>query len=946
MPFQRDDAPSPPRPARIGVLRAELRGDAAWVATPTPRLTWTVETDEPGWLQAWAEIRRGDEIRRIDGAESVLVAWPFAPLAEGEVAEVAVRAGAVDGHETPWSAPLEVAAAFTTAWRGRLIGLADPDAPARPALLRRAFRVERPVRRAVLHTTAFGAADWTVNGAAVDDGVLGPGWTSYRLRAVHDTADVTPLIAPGENILAARLAGAWYTEEYHLLTPPRRVYGAQPSAAAQLRVEYADGSVETIATDQRWRAIPDPETLASGIYAGETADGRGRLDGWDRPGFDDVTWPAAALSSDALPTPEPRIAPPVRRVDTVPVRAVLPAPSGGVILDFGQNLVGRLRIRVHGERGSRIVLRHAEVLEDGDLALRPLRRAAARDEYVLGGGGEEVWEPRFTFHGFRYARIEGWPGPFDADSVEAVVLQTDLPRTGWFSSSDPLLDRFHENVVWTMRGNALAVPMDCPQRDERLGWTGDQQLFAPTAAFLFDCAAFYRSWLRDLALEQERAGGIVPLFAPDAVPSVSTRGPMAGWGDAIAIIPRVLADATGDLTFLDDLYPAMRSWLDVVIGALDDDGLWTAGRQLGDWLDPNAPPDAPARGRTDAEIVATAYFIRSALLVARIARRRGHGDEADRLEHEAEISRAAFLEAYVTPAGRMMCDTQTAYAVAIAFDIVTEERLRARLADRLADVVRRDGYHIATGLVGTSVIAQALTEGGHPDAAERLLLQTESPSWLHPVTVGATTIWERWDGLREDGTLNPGAMISFNHVALGSVAAWLHEDVAGLAPAEPGYRRIQAAPRVLRGIDSARAEHLTPYGRAVVGWERRGGVVHVTAVIPPNTTGDVRLPDGQRMRVGSGSHEWIVVDEPDEPRPPIHLDSSMAELADHPAAYRAFHAALAASPNDFVARAVRANALYRDTLRIRDALTFADEPTVLAIASALASASAPATISA
>ncbi|WP_137845311.1 alpha-L-rhamnosidase [Microbacterium sp. 2FI] len=928
-------------PALITSLTAELRHDSAAVATPTPRLTWATASDSPDWVQAWAELRRDDEIVRLDARDSVLVAWPFAPLEAGERAMVSVRTGSTAGDETPWSAPLEVWAAFTDEWTALPIGLANPSRVAQPVLLRTTFALDRPVRSATLHWAALGVAEASLNGEAVDDLVLTPGWTSYRERLVHETSDVTALVRVGENALGIALAGGWYTEEYHVLTAPRRFFGDQPRALAQLVLVFDDGTMRTIATGDRWRALGDGPIVSSGIYAGEHVDARRLPAGWDEPGFDDGDWAPALVTDDVVPRPEARMAPPVRRIERMPVVEASRTPSGRILLDFGQNIVGRLRLRVTGPAGTVITLRHAEVLEDGELARRPLRLAEAVDSFTLAGSGEEELEPRFTFHGFRYADIEGWPGEFDPTAVEAVVLASDLRRTGWFESSDATLDRFHENVVWTLRGNYLAVPQDCPQRDERLGWTGDTQLFTPTAAFLYDCHAFLRSWLRDLALEQQKLGGLVPLFAPNVVPGFADRGPVAAWGDAIAVIPRLLAHSSGDATLLAEFYPGMRAWADLVLSHRDAEGLWTSGRQLADWLDPNAPPNAPSRGRTDTDIVATAYLARTLALTADIARELGDDADADRFAAQGIATRRAFVDAFVTPTGRMMSDTQTAYALAIAFDLIDDDALRGRVGDRLAFVVRRDGFHIATGLVGTAVIAPALTKAGHIDVAERLLFQTEAPSWLYPVGVGATTVWERWDGLRPDGTLNPGAMVSFNHVALGSVAAWLHEEVAGLSALEPGYRRLRIAPHPLTRLTHARAEHETPYGPAAAGWERVDGALRVRAVVPPNTTALVRLPDGSEFDVGSGTHEWTCPADAARPLPPLDLDSSLADLADSPAGYGAFHGALARQPNRFLAGAVRANALYTPGRSIRDALVFADGATLSAVAAALAAASDP-----
>jgi alpha-L-rhamnosidase len=541
-----------------------------------------------------------------------------------------------------------------------------------------------------------------------------------------------------------------------------------------------------------------------------------------------------------------------------------------------------------------------------------------------------VLEPRFTFHGFRYAQVDGWPGEFDPTAVEAVVIHSDLRRTGWFSSSDATLDRFHENVVWTTRGNYLGVPMDCPQRDERLGWTGDTQLFAPTASFLFDTHGFYLSWMRELALSQSALGGVVPLMAPNPLPGFGDREPIAAWGDAIAIMPHVLADRFGDPDVLGEFFPAIRDWAEVLLRVRDADGLWTTGRQLGDWLDPIAPPNAPSRARTDADLVASAYLVHTLGLAARTAASLGRDDEAARYARETELSRGAFHAAFITPAGRMTNDAQTAYVLALRLGVVIDPELRTRLGRRLADVVRRDGYVIGAGIVGTPHLAPALTEAGHVAEAERLLFQTECPSWLYPVTVGATTVWERWDGLRPDGTLNPGSMISFNHVVLGGVADWLHTTVAGLAPAEPGYRRLRVAPRPLSRLDHARAVHLTPYGPASVEWRREDGGVRLTVEVPPNATAEVELGE-LRAEVGSGTHEWLVAVEATPAARPVTLDSTTAELIDDEPAYRAFFATIAAL-NPYLATSVRLNVLWTRGRTVRDALIFADKALLDAVA--------------
>ena len=916
--------------AVVGRLRAELRDDSPFVATSTPRLSWTIDTDEPGWMQASAELTDGTATVHLDGSASVLVDWPFPPLSAGQRREIAVRVTAESGTVTPWSDPVIVEAGFVAAWAALPIGLAEPQAPAQPAMLRRTFVVDRPVRRARLFWTALGVAELELNATPVDDTVLSPGWTSYRDRLVHETVDVTALLVQGRNVLSASLAGGWYTEQYGFQGFTTRIYGDQPSLLAQLEIEYEDATTDTIASGAGWEARGDGPVVSSGIYAGEWHDARRRIHA-----AVDEGWAPVRVSDVDAPVPEGRVAAPVRRIEEVAVQEVLRSPSGAVLLDFGQNLVGRLRIRVSGERGTTITLRHAEVLEHGELALRPLRLAAATDVYELAGDGEEVWEPQFTFHGFRYAQVDGWPGELDPAAVVAVVLHSDLTRTGWFSSSEPLLDRLHENVVWGMRGNFLSIPTDCPQRDERLGWTGDLEVFSPTASFLYDCDGFLVSWLRDLALEQSRGDGIVPLVVPSVLPGLGTDSPMAAWGDAATVVPWVLHERFGDLGVLRDQYASMRSWVEVLLAVSGGSGLWAGTFQLGDWLDPSAPPDKPAQAKVDPDIVASAYLARSLRIVADTAELLGETLDAQRYATEAEHARAAFVAEYVTPAGRMMSDAPTAYALALRFDLVTDPGVRTKLAARLADLVRAAGYRIATGFVGTPIIADALSDAGRLDRAERLLLQTESPSWLYSVTMGATTVWERWDSLLPDGSVNPGEMTSFNHYALGSVADWLHRVVAGLAPDAPGYRRIRIAPQPLRALLHASARHVTPYGLASVSWRRVDDAILVEAVVPPNTSATVALPGREPFDVGSGRHEWTYREPPAPGSVPLGLDSPTSAIIDDPRAYRALLDTIEAHDPER-AEAVRRDTVWSDGRSLRQSMLFTPAEIVDDIADALA----------
>ena len=838
-------------------VRVERRTDGAFADTPTPRLSWVVTHAGP-WRQAEAQVRLdGDAVAVLATGESSFVDWPFPPVQPRSRHQIEVRVRSTDGVWTPWSAPVELRTVFLARgeWQAPFIALAEPDGVACPGLLRREFDLSGEPVEAILYASAQGVYQASINGTDVDDAVLKPGWTVYQRRMVHECTDVTDLLRPGRNCLGLRIAGGWWTEEFGFYGQARRIYGDQPAAACQLYVRFADGSAEWITSGSDWVGASAGPLVSSGLYAGERVDARRAVPGWDRPGFDDAGWSTAlTVASDVVP--EAAIAEPVRRVEEVPVREVLTSPSGATILDFGQNLVGRLRITVRGPAGHVITVRHGEMLDHGELETSQLRDAKATDEFVLSGG-DDAFEPEFTFHGFRYAEVTGWPGDLDTQAICAVVIGSDMRRTGWFDSSDARLNRFHENVVWGMRGNFLSIPTDCPQRDERLGWTGDITVFSPTASSLFDCDAFLASWLRDVAAEQEKYGGSCPIVVPQVLPDEGR--PAAAWGDAATIVPTVLYDRFGDERALAEQYPSARSWVETVLPLTGENLLWQGMEQYGDWMDPTAPPERPEEAATPTEVVATAYFYRSAFLVARAAALLGHESDSAYYGELAKRIRRAWVTAYLEE--DQLADTQTGCALAIMFDLV-DEPLRQELGDRLAALVQQAGARVATGFVGTPIVTDALTVTGHEDIAGQMLLQTAPPSWLYAVEHGATTVWERWTPLLADGNPDPDQVTSFNHYAFGAVADWMHRSVAGLAPDLPGYRRIRVAPVPLAGLEHASVRRLTPYGEARVGWRREGDEILVHALIPANTTASVSLPGrADAFEVASGEHSWRVSSE-------------------------------------------------------------------------------------
>ncbi|MDT7581652.1 MAG: alpha-L-rhamnosidase [Pseudonocardiales bacterium] len=749
-------------------------------------------------------------------------------------------------------------------WTATMIG-PDDDLAGAP-LLRREFRLDAghgDVASAVLHATARGVFTASVNGTPVSDDVLSPGWSSYEWRLRYRSYAVTGLVraAPGGAVvLGLALGNGWYRGRLGW-SGGRDFYGTELGALAQLEIRFADGHRQTVGTDRSWRAGPSA-VLVNDLYDGQTIDARLLSDAWLRPGFAGEGWVGVHAQQFDPASLTPYVGPVVRRQEEIrPVR-VWTSPAGRTLVDFGQNLVGWLRCTVRGERGATVTVRHAEVLEDGELGVRPLRTAEATDRFVLSGG-DDVFEPTLTFHGFRYVEVDGWPGELSADAVTAVVVHSDLPRTGRFACSDELLTRLHDNVVWGTRGNFLDVPTDCPQRDERLGWTGDIAVFAPTAAFLFDVDGFLRDWLADLDAEQRAADGMVPFVVPDVlkytehpkefpVPETS-----AIWSDAAVWVPWALWQAYGDRQVLADTYPAMAAHVRRAASLTSDTGLWDTGFQFGDWLDPTAPPDQPFRARADNGVVATACLYRSARTVSDAAALLGRSGEAEEFAALADRTRTAFAKHYVSDDGRVHSDAVTVYALAICFDLL-DEPVRALAGDRLAVLVAENGHRISTGFAGTPYVCDALSATGHLGDAYRLLLQRECPSWLYPVTMGATTVWERWDSMLPDGAINAGEMTSFNHYALGAVADWMHRVVGGLAPAEPGYRTVRVAPRPGGGLTWATTSLDTPHGHVAVAWRLDAdGVLAVDVTLPEGVSAEVDLPGAPIRRVGGGRHHLI-----------------------------------------------------------------------------------------
>lgn len=868
----------------IDRLSFEHHRVAIGIAETEPRLSWRFTGGAADWEQTSYDIevtRSGDgggdsstTSHSADTADSLYVAWPEEPLTSRERASVRARAHGKQGQEsTPWSDWVSVEAGLLADedWQGAVVIAADRETELgnakRPVHFRTDFSIGSSVASARLYITSLGLYEAEINGKRVGDHVLAPGWQSYRTRHVYDTYDVTDLIQT-ENAIGVTVGEGWYLGRM-AWDNRREYYGDTIGLFALLSVTLEDGTVVDVPTNTTWQASTGP-ILTSEIYDGEFYDSRieAEIEGWSSPGFEGSEWLATkelnstASLYGALASPD---APPVRKLHQVKPQDVFQSPSGKTIIDFGQNLVGWLRLTgVQGAAGDNVTILHAEVLEDGELSIRPLRSAKARDTLLLHGQGPQTYEPHFTFHGFRYAQVDGWPStaPPLEEAVEAQVMYTDLEETGEFSSSHELLNKFHANVRWSMRGNFVSLPTDCPQRDERLGWTGDAHAFGPTANFLYDTAGFWRGWHKDIWTEMQASTKrpmAVPFFVPALVPEHDD-SPATYWGDVAVGNPWNIYKWFGDPDLLREQYPQSRGWIDVGIPRNPDTDLWDrSGPQFGDWLDPETPPDDAGAATTHKYLVADAYLVEMTRVLANISAVLGESDVAEEYLQQHNALRSAFQASWMDSEsdGQLSNRTQTAYALALEFGLYTDAGQREAAAETLRSIIAENDYLVGTGFAGTPALGPALERIGAVEDFYSMLLQTRVPSWLYQVVQNATTTWERWDSLLEDGSVNPGSMTSFNHYAFGAVADWIHGVVGGLRAKEPGWRVAEVRPVPGGGITSAEASYLSPYGLFSTSWTVTDGEgFTLTVTVPPNAKAEVTVPGGETKVVGSGTHEF------------------------------------------------------------------------------------------
>ncbi|MGM9486606.1 family 78 glycoside hydrolase catalytic domain [Ideonella sp. YS5] len=805
---------------------------------------------EPGSAKVWDSGRvRSD--RQVDVRLPASLALQPATRYHWQV-----RAWDGQGRPGPWSEPswfetglLSAADWQGTQWIGAPFDAADQPRP----LLRGTLRLSQPVRSARLYATARGVYQLWLNGRPVGDQFLAPGWTDYPQRMQVQTYDVTGLLRSGANVVGAALADGWYRGKVGMGW--QAVYGQQLALKAKLRVTYADGRTQDFGTDASWRSLPGPYVRAD-LQDGEQYDARRLPDGWAEPGFDDAAWQPVTWQADTAARLVPQPDEPVRPTEVRTAQARLPAPAGAFLYDVGQNVVGVARVKLTGRPGQTVRLRYAEEVyrrgaRQGQLYTDNFRSAAVTDTYTFARDETVTWQPRFTQHGFRYVEITGVDAEPALADVQAVVLGSDLPGIGELRLSHPMLDQLVRNIRWGQRGNFLSIPTDTPARDERLGWTGDINVFAPTASRLQDTRAFLSKWMDDLA-DAQKPDGNIPAIVPFPGRQFGETG--VGWSDAFITVPYAVWRATGDARIVRSHWAAMRRFYDFVKASATVDGnLLEEGRASwfsGDWLS----LEGVDRLR-EHPTIATAYFAEDTRMMAEMAAALGDEEGARSGQVLAERIRRSFARAYVQADGRVEPGTQTVHAMALGMGLLAPGAERDEAAARFVDKLAADDHHLKTGFLGTPWLLPALSSIGRDDLAMRLLLNDDYPSWGHEIRMGATTVWERWNGIAPDGEFGPADMNSFNHYANGAVGDWMFQHLGGLQMLEPGYKRARIAPLTTHpALSHANASLRTPYGLLACDWQRADDRLSLIADVPVGTEAEIILPAANPRLVREGLH--------------------------------------------------------------------------------------------
>jgi alpha-L-rhamnosidase len=843
---------------RVTDLRTEYQTEPMGIAILIPRLSWKLISPERNVVQTAYEIKAGSSLENLKtgkallwdsgkklSAQSVHIEYAGIPLYSGERVYWQVRTYDNRNHVSDWSdvASFEMGLLAPSDWKANWIEpdlMEDTLSPQPCPMLRKEFRITKKIKQARAYISSRGLYSAMLNGKKVGDQLFTPGWTSYHKRLQYQTYDITNQLQSGKNAIGVTLGDGWF-RGYLTWDKRRNVYGSKLALIVQIEITYADNTTELISSDKSWKSSTGP-ILKSDIYDGETYDARLEKTNWNTPDYSDENWNGVKEKDFSKEVLFASYAPGVKEIEEIKPLKIFRSPEGDTLVDMGQNMVGWIRLEITGKTGNTVTLKYAEVLDkNGNFYTGNLRNAAVTDKYILKGGGLEVAEPHFTFHGFRYVKLMGYPGLPTLQNIRGIVIHSDMPVEGSFSCSDSLINQLQHNIVWGLKGNFLDIPTDCPQRDERMGWTGDAQVFSPTACFNRGAATFYTKWMKDFTADQFNNGSL-----PFVIPDILHAGGAAGWSDAGVVIPWTIYLKYGDTRILSEQYESMKGWINYMKNTADDSTLWKKGDQFGDWLAFHSDASDYQGATTDKDLIATAYYAYSTSLMQKIATILDKKQDADRHEKLFNKIRKAFQQEYMSPNGRLSSNTQTAYVLALAFNLIPDS-LQKKSAERLANDVNHFG-HITTGFLGTPLICEVLTKYGYVNEAYVLLMNKKYPSWLYPITMGATTIWERWDGIKPDGTFQDNGMNSLNHYAYGAIGNWLYSSVAGLESSldEPGYQKIIFNPHVGGNLTFAKADYNSVYGKILSDWKVSDHEFEFHVSVPPNTHAEVYLPSADK----------------------------------------------------------------------------------------------------
>ncbi|WP_336773045.1 family 78 glycoside hydrolase catalytic domain [Paenibacillus sp. MMO-58] len=840
-------------------LRVNYRRNPLGIDDYKPRLSWEIISEKRGFIQSAYQI----EVATEKGFQSEAT-WDSGIITTEQNIHIEYsgptlksrtryyfRVRVWDNQETAsdWSDPSFWETAFLTPteelkanWltAAPRLNAADQD---KCDYLRTEFNIPGKVVSARAYATSLGLYRLFVNGMPADDTLFNPGWTSYNKRLQYQTYDVTSLIQQGVNAIGCMVGNGWY-KGYLAWEGDKEFFGSRRSVMIQIHITLDDGSESVIMTDGSWRVSTGP-LLMSELYHGEYYDARLERAGWALPGFAADDWEKVvvhAVPESVLVAQENE---PARVTEIIKPDTVIITPQGDTVIDMGQNMVGWVRFSVTAEAGTVITLEHAEVLDrDGNFYTGNLRSAKQTVTYICRGGEEESYEPYFSFQGFRYVKVTGVSRDQLTNQFSGHVIHTDLEMTGSFRCSDELVNQLQQNIIWGQRGNFLDIPTDCPQRDERLGWTGDAQVFIRTSAYNMNVVPFFEKWLKDLAADQETDGRV-----PHVIPDIPAAGyGSSAWGDAAVICPWTLYQCYGDTRVLETQYASMKAWVEYMRRQGDNEYLWNTGFHFGDWLGLDAKENSYT-GSTPKDLIATAFFAHSTDLLAKTASTLNNTEDEKEYRNLHKKILSAFRTEFVTPSGRVASPTQTAYVLALMFDLL-EEKDRPRVAKMLAEHIEENGIHLTTGFVGTPYLNLVLSRFGYTDLAYKLLLQTEYPSWLFSVVQGATTIWEHWDGIKQDGSFWSDNMNSYNHYAYGAIGDWLYQVVGGIDLKKPGYKEILIRPQISEHLSWAEASYNSIHGNISVSWKKFNEVsVEMLVTIPANTLAEVIVPVSQYTEI-------------------------------------------------------------------------------------------------